>query len=232
MECKEDGVSEVARTPRQDINIFAKDDVNVSELSSLEGYEAGVIHGARRVDEVISSAGDHEAYGAMQDMVHGEMHQGEDNTENVARTLIARLNQDGTHHWGDPQLSKDEYWVDRVAQDGEKTLKIQITRFGGTPFYHDLSVSKCATTLSTAEEAANRLKDAIEAKRGKMEKLSSAQRGELTLALDAVAFLTHTFDPVIYAFRRKDGEWARQLGLSSIWIVGLSTSTTHRLDLA
>ena len=231
MERKADDAIEVTSTPQQEIKIFVEDDVKASELLSLEGYEAGITQGARRVDEVLSSAGDHQELGVVQDTVCGKMHQGEDNAEIVARTLIARLNQDKRGiPWGEPQLSEDEHWVDWVAWNGAQPLKIQITRVGSTPFFHELSQSQLATTSSTDEKAADRLKEAIEAKRRKMEKLSSAQRGELTLALDAVAFLTHTFDPVVHAFHRQHGAWARQIGFKEIWIVGLSPSTTHRLD--
>lgn len=166
------------------------------------------------------------ADGSVKDTLQGKTHKGEENTENVARRLIARLNQDGAQY-GEPKKPVTEQGVDWVADDGREKLSIQVTRIGDKKFFEKFSQLREQAQLGGTDEAADRLLAAIILK---AKQIPPAQRAELTLALDTIVLPSHTLEPVIDTFRSRHGAQARQLGFKAIWLVGGSSRLTNRLD--
>jgi hypothetical protein len=177
------------------------------------------------------SADTHED-GSVDFSIGGRSRQGEAGVIGVCQTLISRLNQAGAS-WGNPtDVSTAPGWrvddVDCIACDGSKFLKIQVTRAErDQKLWKELNTLNEVSKSTTCEELANALKAAIQAKANK---ISSHQRKELILALDATDLPSHAFQPVIDSFRNRHGNWAVGLGFKGIWVVGPNVTLTSRLD--
>jgi hypothetical protein len=90
----------------------------------------------------------------------GRGRHGEEGVGKVAKLLVTRLNMDSAQ-WSDPECQKaaDKDDVDCVVRDGEKLLRIQITRaLREQNFWIGLSKSRRANKVfSNPEEAADAL---------------------------------------------------------------------------
>jgi len=132
--------------------------------------------------------------------VHGKAPQGEAGNLEVARILIQRLNCDGAQ-WGDRKdvgadKQRHEDGVDCEASDGAKRLRMQFTRVApNEQFWPSLGRHGVAVGSATAQEAANRLRAALE---GKL-LIPPKQRTELVLVINALLSAGSAFDVVTAA---------------------------------
>jgi len=216
-------------SPPRPLEVRADDCVRLGERLVVHG--SGELTEAVRVtdSEGQSSAADLYADGAATFAIQGRSRQGEEGNVQICRILIERVNRDGAH-WGDPTTVKDlaRQEVDCEARDGNEVLEIQVTRAEiNEHIWKTLSRDRDVSGgYRTADEAADALRDAIIPK-GNMDK---SRRAKLILALDATETASHAFRPVVDSFRRRYGEWARQLCFKGIWVVGPTADLTSRLD--
>lgn len=177
------------------------------------------------------SADTHED-GSVDFSIGGKSRQGEVGVTEICQTLVSRLNQDEAK-WGKPidvatAPGRRVDDIDCMACDGPKSLKTQVTRAERDPkLWEKLNTINEVNKRTTSEEMATALKAAIQTKANK---LSSQQRKELILALDATETPSHAFQPVIDSFRNKYGKWAVEQGFQGIWVVGPNVTLTSRLD--
>jgi hypothetical protein len=179
-----------------------------------------------------SIAADTHSDGSIGFSIQGKSRQGEAGNTEISQILVNHLNRDGAN-WGKPIdvatiPGRREEGIDCEARDGKKVLKIQVTRAERDPkLWEKLNTLNEVSGNETFEELADALKAAIQAKANK---LSSQQRKELILALDATDTPGYAFQPVIDSFHDSYANWAVKLGFEGIWIVGPNETLTSRLD--
>jgi hypothetical protein len=168
--------------------------------------------------------------GALSYKLTGNSPQGEEDTLQACRILVAALNKAGGG-WDSPTIGAGV--IDCQAanrQDSEKKLHVQIVRANvDTAFWRALQQDGKVEGDETPEQLAKQIKLAIDAK-ANHRKIPRVSRRGLTLALDATRLPALSFNTVVKAFRSQWGPWARTLGFDGVWLVGPSESLTWRLD--
>ena len=115
------------------------------------------------------------------------------------------------------------------AQDGSDRLAIQVVRaLADQDFWRTLSGETEISLSHTLDEAADRLRDAMEHK-ADPRRIPRSQRPGLALALDANRVPGLAFPQVIERFEERHGDWVRGLGFRSVWIVGPATDLVRQL---
>jgi hypothetical protein len=164
--------------------------------------------------------------------IQGRSRQNEEGNYDVAKILVARLNQDGAK-WGELECTRQvdarrEEGVDCQARYDKSRLCIQITRAETDGrVWKTLAETGTSSAQLSADSAADALHEAIERK---ARKTTPEDRLQITLALDATETVSHAFGPVLRSFASRHGNWARELKFNGIWLVGPSVALTSRLD--
>lgn len=201
-----------------------------SALQSRQGKAIGYSESER--DGRAASADQHED-GSVSFELTGSSPQGEEDTLQVCRMLVDKLNVAGDN-WGQPVLG--EALADcRVVHQQYKgmVLEIQVVRaITDQTIWKELNEHKHLQQSGvTKDELAEHIRYAIESKTNQR-RIPRLSRADLTLALDANRLPALGFDEVVDVFRSKHGTWCQTLGFAGIWLVGPSTSLTWRLDSA
>lgn len=170
--------------------------------------------------------------GSVDYLIRGRSRQNEEGVLEVCEILIERLNQDGAK-WKNPKdigrvEAREEQGIDCQADDGEKSLSIQVIRAEiDSSVWKSLSETGETSARLPAEAAADSLFAAIEKKALRTPK---HQRSQITLALDATETVGHTFGPVLKSFASRYRIRAKEFKFNEIWLVGPNVSLTSRLD--
>ena len=217
------------KLPRKSIN----EEERISEQSVSILKKEGATEAVRISDsEGQAIAADAREDGSVDYSASGKSRQGETGNTEICQILVNRLNRDGAN-WGTPIdvtkiLGRREEGIDCEAKDGEKVLKIQVTRAERDPkFWKELNTSNGASRIKIFEELADDLRYRIQAKVGR---IPPKQRKELILALDATDTPGYAFQQVIDSFHNRYGDWAVEQGFLGIWVVGPNVTLTSRLD--
>jgi hypothetical protein len=210
--------------------------VNVNDNVAIG--EKNMIHGTGDESEGIriadsegqSVAADVNPNGIIDYSIKGKSRQGESGTIEVCKILIERLNQNGAN-WSHPiDLNtieeSEEQGVDCEACDGDLILHIQVTRVERS-IWRTLSIKKEVSKNSDIRELVETIKSVIFKK---SRTISSDQRKELILALDAVETPDYAFEKVIKLFREAHHSEIAALGFKGVWLVGPNEAMTYRLD--
>ena len=218
----------------------AKPKAVTDTVAPTDGYIAVLKHGDTVRSVRTHGAGEHAVaadVGEHQDVVlrlAGPPSHGEENVRRVAEILVQRLNADGGS-WGEPrnvasQNVRRESGIDfEVDGPARALLRAQVTRANPSR-----QLWACLAEVGRIQgrfglkESADALRDAIQRK----QTISPADRRVLCLVLDATLVAGHALGPVIEEFRRRHGEWARDLGFQAIWCVGPVPELVWRLDEA
>ena len=152
--------------------------------------------------------------------------QNEEDVLQACRSLRAALHRKG-EAWGAFSLSPspaDD--VDAIAEDGAgAVLRVQVTQVERA-VWNRLARDRQATLRRSVQELAVDIRTAVESKSNKY---SSAQRGKLLLALDAIRAPGYVHHAVVAAFVSDHGEWAAHLGYRAVWLIGPTADLTHQL---
>jgi hypothetical protein len=164
--------------------------------------------------------------------ITGTSPQNEADSPEACGILVRKMNQIG-NTWNEPVEAKQDTGIDCVATDvtdQKKKLYIQVVKaIVDRKWWRDLSISETNTKSGTADELAGVILQAV---KKKSERTELSQRSKLVLAIDANRLVGLTLDSVVNRVREKHGTELSALSFRSIWVVGPSTSRTHRLDIA
>lgn len=183
---------------------------------------------SRRLDGRAASA-DCDDDGSLSFSVSGSSPQGEEQTLEVCKLLVQKLNLDGSA-WGEP-VSGDGV-VDCEAtdiNDPSQRLQVQVVRA-----ITDQRLWKQLNTQGAAQESSvdpsslgSHIENTI---KKKAEAIPQSVRKGLTLVLDATLLPGIAFDDVIEEFHTQHSAWASSLGFEGIWLVGPVIELVQRLD--
>lgn len=197
-----------------------------SELASREGIEKG--YSEERFDGRRTAAEFNED-DSLTTKIEGPSPQGEELTLAACRIFISSLNSLGAN-WQEPEFVNDGI-IDCVAVDRNDHLKkISIQCVKGN-IRQDIWKKRASNgsyeNSENIQETADRIREAIEKK---ADNILPAIRNDISLALDAALLPGLCFSSVISRLKEQHGEWIKQLGFQSVWIVGPEISLTKRLD--
>lgn len=194
----------------------------VAQKISQDGSEA-----VRVVDASNKSAADVTPAGDASFELEGKPVLNESRSLGACRILIERLNREGGG-WSDPRQPLHEHGVDCESTGPQGILEIQVTQAANeSRFWADLSRSGRGSSAGSTADIAQQLWNAIDKK---AKKIPHAQRGNLTLALDASLSAAQALPPVLSEFRAAYSREAAALGFREVWIVGPTPDLCARLD--
>ena len=186
---------------------------------------------SRRLDGRAALA-DRSDGGAFSFSVSGSSPQGEEQTLNVCRLLVKRLNSLGAT-WGEPSLIEladvDCHAID--TENHENVLCVLVVQAVTDPqLWQKLNTQGFAQVSPTdASALAKQIEAAV---KHKEVKIPANARSALTLALDATLVPALAFEHVIEEFHAQYGAWADSLGFADIWLIGPIDDLVQRLDNA
>lgn len=197
----------------------------IAQKESTDGTEAiRVLDSQKR-----SSATDLDSNEKISYTIQGPSPKGEENTLDVCRVLINRLNLEGGQ-WCEPAKPVElEGGIDWEAKDGEMVLSVQVTRaVSNQDTWQQLGQSGNVASITTIENAAD---DLLARAREKARGVPRVQLSEIVLALDAMDTAGHTLKAVVNEFWKRHSATVRALGFKAIWIIGPLENQTSRLDV-
>lgn len=153
--------------------------------------------------------------------------QGEETSLRACQILVHKLNENGAD-WLPPTRPKGpEQGVDGEARrsNGE-VLRVQVTRPAPSHLWRELSTTGSVTNTLNLREASDSLMSAIMDKAAKIPPKDCAS---ITLALDVSDTPYLATDGVVTDCCQRHGSTIRQLGFSSVWLVGEISSLTYQL---
>lgn len=226
-------------TPPPVIEINSHDSIglHIKERATLHGT-GGQTEAIRVSDsEGLSGSANASESGAVDQLVSlnkGRPPQNEEGGDEVSRTLIERLNQNGytidTITLQEVKNRNDD--KDFTAKNGTEEIRFQVTR--GAPassFWYSLSrFRKQDHQWASPESCAEGIRAAIERKARKISTVS--QRREIILAIDAINSPALALNKTIRMFRRMHGAWASGLQFRYIWVVGPVSSSTYCVSIS
>jgi DNA-directed RNA polymerase subunit RPC12/RpoP len=207
----------------------AHDSINMSDhVSALHQRKGKTIGFRESARQGRSASADQGEDGELSYTLNGSSPQGEEDTLLACRILVNKLNNVGGN-WQPPTIGEgviDCQAVDRQCK--ERKLYIQVVRANvDTELWKTLNLEGKIERRDNSTALAKQIKSAIEAK---VQKVPTASRRGLVLALDATRLPALGFDAVVEDFHSKWSPWASALGFDSIWLVGPSESLTWQLD--
>jgi hypothetical protein len=228
--------------PEADLFVAVNDTVTVkaSFLAHKPGGPSG--EGFRAVDDDRTSISvDADVQGMNVSAIKAPPRHGEEGNDKVCAVLMAKLNKDGGC-WVECECCSDAKTMDPdadcmlygmtkaemlkllpVKRRNVPVQKVQLTRaIRDQVIWQEIDSGDTASFVLSAQAAANRLRDAIEAKK-------RSAKGVI-LALDGTDALWQVKKAVVDEFRHMHGNWAQSLGFDSIWVVGRTAELTFRLD--
>jgi hypothetical protein len=157
----------------------------------------------------------------------GPAPQGEETSLRACQILVQKLNENGAD-WLPPTRPKGpERGIDGEARRSSgEVLRIQVTRPAPSHLCRELSTAGSVANTLHLREASNSLMSAIV---GKAAKTPPKDRGSITLALDVSDTPYFATDGVVADCCQRHGSTIRQLGFSSVWLVGEISSLMYRV---
>jgi hypothetical protein len=175
-----------------------------------------------------TSATDLKVDGTLSYTIGGSSPQGEEDSLDVCKVLIQRLNLEG-RRWAAPtKPGGPEGGIDCVTSDGQQELHIQVTRaVSNQDIWRKLGQSGTVATPTTVQDAAN---DLLNCAKVKAQRVPRDELARIVLALNAMDTPGHSLCAVTDDFRKRHGQAVRALGFKVVWVVGPLTELTTRLD--
>lgn len=207
------------------------DEIKVSDhtalLSEREGKSIGFRESVR--DGRIAAADENDDGTFTYSMV-GSSPQGEEDTISVCRNLVQVLNDLGGK-WNDPMPGQGVIDCESTEPDTGRQLAIQVTRaIIERDFWEQLNRNQgFEARMISIDVLAKYLKNSIEKKAGDRA-IPPDIRKDIILALDATRLPVFGLDSVIQGFKNEYGQWSKELGFDSIWLVGPQPDLVWRLD--
>lgn len=213
----------VARGTRAVAHVFP---VTVTAESNNSDGSREIVTGSHAHRSTTCSTAD----GVMSHSFEGCAAQGEEDVLEACERLMEALKLQGVELDGKfRRPTGREQGVDAIADTvAGDTIKVQVVQVRDGGLLAELGRAGIASSTAAAASLADDVCRCVEAKR---DKCPPDDRGELTLLVDAIRSLGHTFPEVISKLRSEERTNILQLtGYRAIWLAGSTYTLTYRLD--
>lgn len=158
----------------------------------------------------------------------GRSPKNEEDVLEVCSRLVRQLNTSG-ETWSVPIAGMQDVDAISVNSAGD-CLQMQVTRAStNREFWETLNRIGSTSRRYFDTTVANEIMEAI--RRKSKSKYPLEQRKKLVLVLDAARTPSHTFQPVLVAFRDRYFRECQEAGFAQVWLVGPQDSLVERIDV-